>query len=247
VKELVGRPDVHVTRGSTWDNAQNLPPGFLQQLRDRYEGTRLGRQEIDAEILLDTPGALWRWELIDPGRVKEAPQLRRIVVAIDPAVTSGEDSDETGIIVSGVDREDHFYVLEDASMKGTPNEWASRAIALYRRYSADRIVAESNNGGDLFESMLRAVDRNVSYSTVRATRGKYVRAEPVSAIYERGRAHHVGKFPQLEEEMCQFVPDMKKSPDRVDALVWGATELCVREMCLQIFLLFVLVWLPIFL
>jgi len=235
VKELVARPDVHVTKGSTWDNAANLPSGFLQQLRDRYEGTRLGRQEIDAEILLDVPGALWSWQSIDSGRVKVAPELKRIVVAIDPAVTSGEDSDETGIIVAGVDREDHFYVVQDASMKGTPNEWASRAIGLYREYKADRIVAERNQGGDLIESMLRSMDRNIAFASVHATRGKYVRAEPVSALYERGRAHHVGKFPQLEEQMLAFLPDMPKSPDRVDALCWAAHQLIVRDVELQIF------------
>jgi phage terminase large subunit-like protein len=236
IKELVARKDVHVTKGSTWDNAQNLPEGFLQQLRDRYEGTRLGRQEIDAEILLDIPGALFTYAQIEAGRVKETPPLTRIVVAIDPAVTSGEDSDETGIVVAGVDVAGELYVLEDASMKGSPDQWASRAIALYREYRADRIIGESNNGGDLIESVLRAIDRNVSYSTVRATRGKYVRAEPVSALYERGRAHHVGKkFAALEEQMCGFLPNMAKSPDRVDALVWAATELTVKNVDIQFF------------
>jgi phage terminase large subunit-like protein len=235
VKELVARKDVHVTKGSTWDNAANLPEGFLQQLRDRYEGTRLGRQEIDAEILIDVPGALWRYDIIAAGRVKEAPPLSRIVVAIDPAITSGEDADETGIIVAGTDITGDLYVLHDASMRGTPNEWASRAIALYREYKADRIVAETNQGGDMVEQMLRAVDRNVAYEQVRASRGKYTRAEPVSALYERGRAHHVGKFPQLEEQMISFVPAMPKSPDRVDALVWSAHSLVVRDVELQIF------------
>jgi phage terminase large subunit-like protein len=233
IKELVARPDVHVTRGSTWDNAQNLPEGFLQQLRERYEGTRLGRQEIDAEILIDVPGALWRME--DIQRIAQAPQLKRVVVAIDPAVSANEGSDETGIVVCGIDAANAFYVLEDASMRGSPNQWATRAIALYREWQADRIVAEVNQGGDLVENTLRAIDRNVSFKAVRATRGKYTRAEPISALYERKLAFHVGKFGELEAQMLSFLPDMPKSPDRADALVWAGTELVVKRVPLQIF------------
>jgi phage terminase large subunit-like protein len=236
IKELVARPDVAVTRGSTWDNSANLPEGFLQQLRDTYEGTRLGRQEIDAEILLDTPGALWRHEWINAGRVKQAPELKRVIVAVDPAVTSHEGSDETGLVVAGVDAADHLYILQDASMRGSPHEWCSKAITLYRQWRADRIIAEVNQGGDLVEGTLRAIDRNVAFEAVRATRGKYTRAEPVSALYEQGRAHHVGKFPELEEQLCGFVPDMKKSPDRADALVWAGTFLCVKDLSCQLFL-----------
>lgn len=235
IKELLTRRDVHVTRGSTWDNAANLPATFIETIRQRYEGTRLGRQELEAEVLTDTPGALWTYAIIDAGRIAKAPVLVRIVIAIDPAVTSGEDSDETGIIVAGVDAQGHFYVLEDATMRGSPEQWSSRAIALYRTYSADRIVAEVNNGGDMIEQILRAVDRNVAYTQVRATRGKYTRAEPVSAIYEQGRAHHCGTFPKLEDQMCSFVPDTPESPDRLDALVWAAHELVVRNVELQIF------------
>jgi phage terminase large subunit-like protein len=225
IRELVVRQDVHVTRGRTFDNVQNLPPSFLANLRDRYEGTRLGKQELEGELLLDIPGALWKFE--DIQRVTQAPEMKRIVVAIDPAVSSHEDSDETGIVVCGIDRADQLYVLCDASMRGTPNEWASRAITLYHEYRADRVVAEINNGGDLVENTLRAIDRNVSFKAVRASRGKVTRAEPIAAFYERRKAFHVGKFEQLESQMLSFVPDMKQSPDRVDALVWGAHELRV--------------------
>jgi phage terminase large subunit-like protein len=203
IKELVARKDVHVTKGSTWDNAQNLPEGFLQQLRDRYEGTRLGRQEIDAEILLDTPGALFTYAQIEAGRVKEAPPLTRIVVAIDPAVTSGEDSDETGIVVAGVDAAGELYVLEDASMKGSPDQWASRAIALYREYSADRIIGESNNGGDLIESVLRAIDRTCPIPPSARRAASTSERNRSARSTSGGRAHHCGKkFAALEEQMC---------------------------------------------
>ncbi|HXV25948.1 MAG TPA: terminase family protein [Alphaproteobacteria bacterium] len=236
IKELVGRPDVHITRGVTWENSANVPPSTLAYLREQYEGTRLGRQELEAEILVDVPGALWQFEMIQEARVKEAPPLKRIVVAIDPAVSSNEDSDETGIVVCGIDEGGDLFVLQDASMRGSPNAWAARAIGLYREWRADRIVAEVNQGGDMVQTTLLAIDRSVAYSTVRASRGKYARAEPIAALYERRRAHHVGKFPQLEEQMLSFTPDMAKSPDRVDALVWASHELVVRNVPLQIFL-----------
>jgi phage terminase large subunit-like protein len=235
IKELVGRKDVHVTRGSTWDNAANLPATYIAQIRERYQDTRLGRQEIDAELLTDTPGALWTYQQIEDGRRPKPDHLQRIVIAIDPAVTSGEDADETGIIVAGTDAVGDFYVLEDATMRGRPDEWASRAIALYRNYAADRIVGETNNGGEMIESTLRAIDRNIAFTSVRATRGKLTRAEPVSAVYERGRAHHCGVFPKLEDQMCSYTVDSKESPDRLDAMVWAAYELVVRDIELQIF------------
>jgi len=201
----------------------------------KYEGTRLGRQELDAEVLEDVPGALWSREGIEAVRHQKALDLVRIVVAIDPAATSGEDADETGIIVAGKDPAGHGYVLADASGRYAPTEWAKTAIALYRTHSADRIVAEVNNGGEMVEATLRMVDPNVPFTSVRASRGKVVRAEPVAALYEQGRVHHVGALPTLEDQMCSFTTDFDRSragfsPDRVDALVWALTDLLVEPM-----------------
>jgi phage terminase large subunit-like protein len=212
-----------------------LAPGFFDQVIRKYEGTRLGRQELNAELLDDTPGALWNHGIIDAARQAAAPSLARIVVAIDPATTSGEEADETGIVVVGKDNQGHGYVLADASGRHQPIEWAKIAIAAYRTHHADRIVAERNNGGDMVEATIRMVDPNVPVTTVWASRGKVTRAEPVSALYEQGRMHHVGSFPQLEDQMTNFTPDFDPqtagySPDRLDALVWAATELLVTPM-----------------
>src|SRR5947199_786329 len=185
IRELLapeGR-DVTVTRGSTYENRANLALGFFGQIIGKYEGTRLGRQELNAELLEDTPGALWSHAIIDAARQAAAPQLARIVVAIDPAATSGEDADETGIIVVGKDHQGHGYVLADASGKHQPVEWAKIAVAAYRAHHADRIVAERNNGGAMVEATIRIVDGNVPVTTVWASRGKAARAEPVSALY----------------------------------------------------------------
>ena len=237
IRELLAREghDVVVTRGSTYENRANLAPGFFDQIIRKYEGTRLGRQELDAELLDDTPGALWSHAIIDAVRLSAVPVLQRIVVAIDPAVTSGEDADETGIVVVGIDHQGHGYVLADASGKYQPIEWAKIAIAAYRAHHAERIVAEVNNGGDMVENTLRMVDPNVPFTAVRASRGKVTRAEPVSALYEQGRMHHVGTFPQLEDQMTNFTSDFDRqaagySPDRVDALVWAATDLLIEPM-----------------
>jgi phage terminase large subunit-like protein len=233
LKELIADPSCVVTYGRTDENRQNLAPSFLHSIVSRYHGTRLGRQELGGELLDDVEGALWTRQLVDEAHATAHPKLERIVVAIDPAVTSGEESDETGIVVVGMARdpetkEPHGYVLEDLSGRFTPFEWATKAVTAYRRQQADRIVAEVNNGGDLVEAQLRMVDRSVSYRAVHASRGKRVRAEPVAALYEQGRVHHVGGFPLLEDQMCSFVPDdMETSPDRVDALVWALTELIV--------------------
>lgn len=228
IRELLKDPTVHVTKGTTYDNLDNLPPAFFDKIIRKYEGTRLGRQELDAELLEDVPGALWTYGLIEQGRVDVAPELQRIVIAIDPAVTSHDDSDETGIIAAGLGIDGHGYILDDKSLRGSPDAWASVAIALYHALGADRVVAEVNNGGDMVESTLRIVDSNVSYTKLHASRGKIARAEPVSALYEQGRVHHVGPFPHLEDQMCLYVPgEAKKSPDRMDALVWALTELIV--------------------
>lgn len=227
IRNLSGRKDgsVAITRGSTFDNAANLAPTALADLKIRYEGTRLGRQELYGEIIDEVDGALWTLSMIDATRVKETPPLMRIVVAIDPAVTSGEDSDETGIVVAGLTSDGQYYILEDLTMRASPDTWARTAVEAYRRWSADRIIGETNNGGDMIESLLRQVDSTVSYRKVTATRGKLIRAEPVASIYEQGRAHHVGSFQQLEDQMCNYTPESNFSPDRLDALVWAITEL----------------------
>ena len=226
IKELATRCDTEVIKGNTFENIDNLAPSAVAMLKERYEGTRIGRQELYAEILEDVEGALFNHGLIDDARVREAPELERIVVAVDPAVTSTETSDETGIIVAGRDKDNHFYILQDASQVTSPDVWVKKAIELYNRYECDRIVAEVNNGGDLIERLLRTQDSTVPYTSVRATRGKQIRAEPISALYEQNRIHHVGYFKDLEEQMCQFTGNNVKShDDRVDALVWAITSL----------------------
>lgn len=234
LKEIIADPTTVVTRGSTYENASNLAPKFISTLQTKYEGTRLGRQEIDAEVLEDVPGALWTRLRIDSLRVTKdhAPEMRRLVVAIDPAVSTGEDANETGIIVAGLGVDGHGYVWEDKSGHHSPPEWAAEAIAQYRNRHADRIIGETNNGGDMIEATLRVTDPAVAYKSVHASRGKVVRAEPVAALYEKGMVHHVGTFPVLEDQMCAFTTDFDRdsmgySPDRVDALVWAITELMV--------------------
>ncbi len=231
LKELVARngQDVVVTRGSTYDNRANLAPAFFSQIVRRYENTRLGRQELNAEILEDVEGALWSRNVIESSRVQKGEWLdmRRIVVAIDPAISVGEDSDETGIVVAGLGFDDEAYVLEDISGRYSPTEWATKAVGAYRRHNADRIIAEKNQGGDMVENTIRMVDANVPIRLVHASRGKIVRAEPISALYEQGRVHHVGMFTELEDQLCSFSPGSKNSPDRLDSLVYAITELLV--------------------
>jgi phage terminase large subunit-like protein len=224
-----------VTRGATLDNQSNLAANTVKQLYERYGGTRLGRQELEGEILTDIPGALWNRDMIDNCRIGEVPEhLERVFVAVDPAVSNNEGSDEHGIVVVGLARDkDGYargYVLEDGSLRGNPEDWARRAVSLYRSWSADKIIAEKNQGGQMVESTIKAIDRSVPVKLVHASRGKVVRAEPISALYEQGRVHHVGRFDALEDQMCLFSIDNLRnlsngSPDRVDALVWGLTEL----------------------
>jgi len=225
IKDLANREDVQVIRGSTFDNAANLSESALTEMRLRYEGTRLGRQELYGELLEDVEGALWTRQLIEESRVQKHPALARIVVAIDPAVTTGEDSDETGIVVCGLSNDNQYYVLEDCTTKENAIGWAHIAVNAYHRWGADRIIGETNNGGDMIELLMRQVDPNISYRKVTATRGKLVRAEPVAALYEQKRAHHVGGFPQLEDQMCNWMAGSPDSPDRMDALVWAITDL----------------------
>jgi predicted phage terminase large subunit-like protein len=211
-------------------NAENLSPIFIQRVKERYAGTRLGRQELDGEILDDNPYALWQRAVLDEQRVKQAPQLNRVVVGVDPAVTGNEDSDETGIIVAGKGVDGHYYVIDDQTMRGSPNEWALMVVKCYQTHKADRIVAEVNNGGDMVEATLKTVNRSLSFRAVHATRGKAIRAEPIAALYEQGKVHHVGTYPQLEDQMCEWIPNEpdQKSPDRMDAMVWALTELSTR-------------------
>jgi phage terminase large subunit-like protein len=239
VRQLLAREghDLVVTRGSSYENRSNLASAFFSQIVSRYEGTRLGRQELLAEVLTDTPGALWTLDAIDQTRRERAPDLVRVVVGIDPAVSSNEGSDETGIVVCGKDDRGHGYVIEDLSGRYDPAGWARAAIGAYYRHSADRVVAEVNQGGEMVENTLRTVDTNVSYTAVRASRGKFTRAEPVAALYEQSRIHHVGGFPILEDQMIGFTADIDRakfgSPDRVDALVWAITELMVERVPYQ--------------
>ena len=226
IRNLVEREDVVVTRGSTYENQMNLAPTFLEEVKARYEGTRLGRQELYAEILDDVEGALWTREMIEQSRVNNLPDLTRIVIGVDPAITSRESSAETGIVAVGVDANGTGYVLDDRSLKGSPVEWANAAIALYHRSSAERIVVEANQGGDMVRHTLQTVESQIPIKTVHATRGKRTRAEPISALYEQGKVKHVGAFPVLEDQMCSWTPE-SDSPDRLDALVWGLTELMI--------------------
>jgi len=240
-KLLVKDPTTVVTRGSTYENRSNLAPGFFSDIIKKYEGTRLGRQELLAELLEDIPGALWTRGMIDATRVELKDVIWeliiRIVVAIDPAVTHGEDADETGIIVAGLTRSHHVIVIDDLTCRESPLGWAKIAAAAYRSRQADRVVGEINNGGELVEANLRAVMPNIAFRAVRASRGKAIRAEPVAALYEQGRVHHIrypdktgDRFDKLEDEMCSFVPGITvKSPDRMDALVWAVTELLIDQ------------------
>lgn len=233
IRDLVARkdqPGVEFTLGSTFDNEANLSAEFITEVRQAYEGTRVGRQELYGELLLDTPGALWTLAMIDPHRAAQVPPLRRVVVAVDPAVTAGEDSDQTGIVAAGVADDGHIYVLADRTLRSSPDGWARAAVDLYDELGADRIVAEVNNGGDLVETVLRAVDLSVPVRKVHASRGKRMRAEPVAALYEQGRVHHVGDLAALEDQLTTWTPDAAGSPDRMDALVWAITDLAVEPM-----------------
>lgn len=234
VKALLADPHTVVTRGNTKENRSNLAEAFYDSIIRKYEGTRLGRQELEAELLEDVPGALWKRALIDATRIPLVEvrwdALIRVVVAVDPAVSHNPDSDETGIIVAALTRGMHVIILDDLSCKESPLGWAKIAIAAYRSRNADRIVGEVNNGGDLVGANIYAIDPNASFRAVRASRGKYLRAEPVAALYEQGRVHHVGHFAALEDQMCGWSAQTnQKSPDRLDALVWAVTDLLVQE------------------
>jgi phage terminase large subunit-like protein len=239
VKQIVAQMEGKsvITRGRTMDNRLNLAGTFLEKIELRYGGTRLGRQELEGEILGDIPNALWTLASIDAARVREAPtNMRRILIAVDPAISNTENSDEHGITAVGqsVDGKEG-YVLEDASLKGTPMEWAKRALSVHDKWQADGIVVEVNQGGDMVSQTIRSLRAGVKIIEVRATRGKHVRAEPIAALYEQGRIHHVGALVELETQMTQmttFGYEGDGSPDRLDAAIWGLTALfpsMVRE------------------
>lgn len=232
VRDLVSRKDgsVYVTRGSTFDNAANLSQVALDELKRRYEGTRLGRQELYGELLDDIEGALWNRDLIQYWSADgAAPVFERVVVAIDPAVTANEDSDETGIIAAGKLADAKGYVvIRDRSGRLASAEWGRRSVSLFKFVHGDRIVAEVNNGGDLVESLIRSIDPDIPYKAVRASRGKITRAEPIASLYEQKKVWHAEPFTDLEDQQCTYVPG-EKSPDRVDALVWALTELAEAD------------------
>jgi phage terminase large subunit-like protein len=232
IRALLAAPSTVTTRGSTFDNAINLAPSVLNEYRARYSGTRIGRQELHAEVLTDTPGALFTRDLIDKARVRAAPELVRIVVAIDPSVTAGPDSDLAGIIVSGRAANGELYVLEDASLRASPDQWARRAVVMFDKWQADAIVVETNQGGDLLSGLLNSVRPGLRIVQVHAKRGKQLRAEGPAALYEQGKVHHVSPaelrddpFAALEEQMCSWTPGEGSSPDRLDALVYSLLEL----------------------
>lgn len=229
IKRLLADPMVAVVRGSTYENKANLAPAFLEQIVKRYAGTRIGRQELNAEILDDTPGALWTRDLLEKNRVTEYPDLKRIVISMDPSASENADSDETGIIASGLGADDHGYVLEDATLIGDPEKRAKAAIALYNKYKADAIVVEINNGGDWIPFAIHTVDKSVSVKVVHASRGKHTRAEPVASLYEQGKVHHVGYLGALEDQYCSWTSATTDSPDRLDAAVWGLTDLMIGD------------------
>lgn len=237
IRKLLAMPNVHITRGTTYDNRANLAPAFFDEIARQYEGTTLGRQELYAEMLDDVPGALWTRATIEAGRitVRDSAELTalvksmvRIVVGVDPAATSNEESNDTGIIVAGVGANGEGYVFEDRTIKASPDGWGRRAVRAYADYEADALVPETNQGGEMVSAVLntaaRAEDVRIVIRPVHASRGKRTRAEPIAALYEQGRIHHVGALTALEDEMCSWLPG-EDSPDRMDALVWSLTDL----------------------
>jgi phage terminase large subunit-like protein len=236
LRKIMADEKTVITRGSTYDNAKNLAPSFLEQIKRKYEGTRLGRQELDAEILDDVPGSLWTREMLDKTRRKRGdklPDMQRVVVAIDPAGKSqetavSEGTAETGIVVAGIGVDNRGYILDDLTCSLSPNGWARRALSAFDMYQADCIVVETNQGGDMVKQTIQSVRPGVSVREVHASRGKVTRAEPIAALYEQGRVSHVGAFPELEDQMVLFTPlgiAGDTTGDRVDAAVWALSQL----------------------
>lgn len=251
LKDIVLRSDTFITKGTTMENLANLAPPFRKAVIEKYEGTRIGRQELNAELLDDTPGALWNRTMIDELRIRPVdsltpirlPAFVRVIVAVDPQKELGETAAETGIMVVGKTADGKGYLLEDLSINGSPEEWGRTAVRAFDDWAADNLVYEANQGGEMVAAVLRQAAKSlkedkertadfVPLKAVHATRGKYVRAEPVSQLYEQGKIHHVGTFPELEDQLCEYTPDgnMGYSPDRMDALVWGFTELMIGSI-----------------
>lgn len=228
VRDLVKNPSTVITRGSTYENLANLAPTFAQFITSKYEGTTIGRQELYAELLDEYPGAFWTRAELESHRVQETPELERIVIAIDPAVTAGDESDQTAIVVAGRDYNRQLYVIHAEGMRVSPQTWATRSIDLYDRYEADRIIAERNNGGDMVEATIRQVRSTAPVRTIHASRGKTVRAEPIAALYEQGRVHHVGALTELEDQLVAF-PVATDLDDLVDADVYALTDLAQQQ------------------
>jgi phage terminase large subunit-like protein len=234
VRRLVADPNCHVTRGSTYDNRGNLAPAFFEEIIKRYEGTRIGRQELNAEILDDVEGALWTRAMIDSTRVISHPDLVRIGIGVDPSGGATEGHDEQGIVAFGLGVDGDGYVLADKSCRLSPAGWGERVVQTFIAHNADRVFVEKNFGGDMaiatIEAAARAVNVFVPVVAVSASRGKVVRSEPIAAMYEQSRIHHVGPFKELEDQMCGWVPgETSQSPDRLDALVWAATEIMAQR------------------
>jgi phage terminase large subunit-like protein len=233
LRRLLAHPRAAVTRARTQDNAEHLAADFLAAMQEEYAGTRLGRQELDGEIVDDKPGALWTRNMIEGLRGDPPANLTRIVVAIDPPASSSRRADSCGIVAAGLDAANIAHVLADVSLGGAkPNEWARVALGLYHKLEADALVAEVNQGGEMVAAVISEADASVPVVMVRASRGKYLRAAPVAQLYEQGRVRHAGRFPELEDEMCGFGPDGLadgRSPDRLDALVWAISELVLSS------------------
>jgi predicted phage terminase large subunit-like protein len=243
VRELLKRNDVIITRGSLFENRENLAASFIQTVLDMYEGTRLGRQEIEGELLEDVVGALWNHDMLAKLRIRDKPFLSRVGIAVDPATSAPVDmavqlpgqkkrtpnTSETGIVVAGRTREGKAIVLEDASMRGSPNEWARKVAEMYQKHEADFVVAERNQGGEMVRQIMHNVDPTMRIELVHAKKGKIARAEPVAAAYEQGKVFHLGAFPAMEDQMCTYVPgEVDESPDRMDALVYIIAKLIVE-------------------
>jgi len=230
LKRLLVDAGTVTSRSTTYDNSKFLAKTFLDDMKERYGDTRLGRQELNGELIEDDPDAIFKRDLIEARRVSVAPELRRVVVAVDPPAGFGRKNNACGIVCAGLGVDGRCYVLDDCSLQGArPAQWAAKIVALYHARNADRVVAEVNQGGAMVEQVLREVDPDLAYRPVHATRGKQLRAEPVAALYEQGRVSHVGAFAELEDEMCSAIGEGQKSPDRLDALVWAVSDLMLRR------------------
>lgn len=237
LRKIMDNPKTVIVRGSTFDNAANLADTYLAAVKEQYEGTSLGRQELYAEVLMENAGALWTGDMIDACQIKreDVPELSKIIISLDPATTNNVESDLTGIIVAGLDEEGTAYILEDHSFKGLPEAWASKAVELYHRWNANLIVYEKNQGGDLIPTVIKGIDPDIPLKGVFASNAKIARAEPVSLMYEKGRVKHVSNpefgqsLNELETQMVTFEPSGRyKSPDRYDSMTWAVTELLLK-------------------